>query len=379
MTYVWMISLVAALGGLLFGYDWIVISGAKMFYEKQFHLTTAFLEGWATSCALVGCLVGSLMAGGLSDRYGRKRLADPGRPVVRRHGRGRGAGAGHGRAGRLHLVRHFPHAGGMGIGLASNISPVYIAEVSPAEVRGRLVSLEPAYDRDRRALGAVCELGDRQLRRPHGHERAGGRFARCRRRLPGGVCQGVHRQVRAADPRRGGRPSFMHEQAAVPAMRRSWRFLKDTNRIKLPASYAELAHRGLVPWNETAGWRWMFGGGHDAGAAACSWRCSSCRRARAGWSRTAGMPGPGTCWPRSAAPPLPSARWPRSRPRWSTRSRRSISASCSSRGCGTILALGVDARRAAAVVRHQRHFLLCRQGVRRPPDTSRAASSGTSW
>jgi len=72
--YVWLISIVAALGGLLFGYDWVVIGGAKPFYEKYFQLDTGQLVGWANSCALLGCLLGSLLAGGLSDRFGRKIL-----------------------------------------------------------------------------------------------------------------------------------------------------------------------------------------------------------------------------------------------------------------------------------------------------------------
>ena len=69
--YIWGIALVAALGGLLFGYDWVVIGGARQFYEVYFHLTSAALVGWANSCALVGCLLGSLAAGALADRYGR--------------------------------------------------------------------------------------------------------------------------------------------------------------------------------------------------------------------------------------------------------------------------------------------------------------------
>src|SRR6476659_8901589 len=72
--YLGPVCLVAALGGLLFGYDWVVIGGAKPFYEKFFHLTDPSQQGWAMSCALVGCLVGALVSGWLSDRLGRKRL-----------------------------------------------------------------------------------------------------------------------------------------------------------------------------------------------------------------------------------------------------------------------------------------------------------------
>ena len=60
------------LGGLLFGYDWVVIGGAKPFYEKYFHLTTPFQVGWAMSSALIGCLGGAVLSGALGDRFGRK-------------------------------------------------------------------------------------------------------------------------------------------------------------------------------------------------------------------------------------------------------------------------------------------------------------------
>src|SRR6202000_1345772 len=70
--YVWIVASIAALGGFLFGYDWVVIGGAKPFYEKFFGLTSASQQGWAMSCALIGCLVGAMLSGGLSDGLGRK-------------------------------------------------------------------------------------------------------------------------------------------------------------------------------------------------------------------------------------------------------------------------------------------------------------------
>src|SRR6267154_278352 len=73
-SYVWTISTVAALGGLLFGYDWVVIGGARPFYESYFQLTSAELVGWANSCALIGCFLGSIISGGASDRFGRRKL-----------------------------------------------------------------------------------------------------------------------------------------------------------------------------------------------------------------------------------------------------------------------------------------------------------------
>src|SRR5207237_2176060 len=74
LAYVWLISSVAAMGGLLFGWDWVVIGGAKPFFQRYFQLTSEAQIGWANSCALIGCLIGALVAGALSDRFGRKRL-----------------------------------------------------------------------------------------------------------------------------------------------------------------------------------------------------------------------------------------------------------------------------------------------------------------
>ena len=133
--YLWAISFVAALGGLLFGYDWVVIGGAKPFYEKFFHLTGAAQQGWAMSCALIGCLLGAVISGSLSDRYGRKRLLILAALLFGV------SSAGTARANVFHSFVMWRIVGGMAIGLASNLSPMYIAEISPAAVRGRLVSL----------------------------------------------------------------------------------------------------------------------------------------------------------------------------------------------------------------------------------------------
>jgi SP family sugar porter-like MFS transporter len=134
-AYVWTISLVAALGGLLFGYDWVVIGGAKPFYEKFFHLANAWQQGWAMSCALVGCLVGALVSGGLSDKFGRKRLLILAAFLFVVSSLGTAMSNSFGAFVRWRV------AGGMAIGLASNLSPMYIAEVAPAPVRGKLVSI----------------------------------------------------------------------------------------------------------------------------------------------------------------------------------------------------------------------------------------------
>jgi sugar porter (SP) family MFS transporter len=133
--YIWLISIVAALGGLLFGYDWVVIGGAKLFFEKYFHLTNAAQSGWANSCALLGCLAGSLTAGALSDKFGRKRL------LIFSAFLFAVTSIGNALATNFSIFVAWRMSGGVAIGLASSLSPMYIAEIAPAALRGRLVSV----------------------------------------------------------------------------------------------------------------------------------------------------------------------------------------------------------------------------------------------
>ena len=130
------ITLVSAMGGLLFGYDWVVIGGAKPFYERFFDITSSpYLQGCAMSSALIGCLFGAMVSGWFSDRWGRKL------PLIMAAAMFTISAIGTG------MVHHFSPfviyrlIGGLGIGLASAISPMYIAEISPASIRGRLVSV----------------------------------------------------------------------------------------------------------------------------------------------------------------------------------------------------------------------------------------------
>lgn len=134
-SYVWMISSIAALGGLLFGYDWVVIGGAKPFYEKFFGLTDPNMQGWAMSCALVGCLFGAAVSGAASDRWGRKKLLLLAALLFAV------SSVATGLASTFAEFILWRILGGGAIGLASNLSPMYIAEVAPAAARGRLVSL----------------------------------------------------------------------------------------------------------------------------------------------------------------------------------------------------------------------------------------------
>ncbi|MCB0731333.1 MAG: sugar porter family MFS transporter [Ignavibacteriae bacterium] len=134
--YIFLISMVSALGGLLFGYDWVVIGGAKPFYEQFFNISSLpTLQGWAMSSALVGCLLGAMLSGVLSDRYGRKRLLIFSAFLFTLSAVGTGA------VNNFNLFIMYRILGGIGIGLASNLSPMYIAEISPATIRGKYVSL----------------------------------------------------------------------------------------------------------------------------------------------------------------------------------------------------------------------------------------------
>lgn len=135
-TYLLLIILVSAMGGLLFGYDWVVIGGAKIFYEPFFGLDgSASMRGWAMSSALIGCLVGAVMAGAWSDRYGRKKMLIIAAALFTLSAYGTGA------VDNFTWFIIYRILGGLGIGIASNISPIYIAEVSPAAKRGKYVSL----------------------------------------------------------------------------------------------------------------------------------------------------------------------------------------------------------------------------------------------
>ena len=134
-AYIFAIALTAALGGLMFGYDWVVIGGAELFYEKYFQLAGALQIGWAMSSALIGALVGAIFAGALSDKFGRKPLLlFSGFLFVI-------TSIGTGLAPNFEFFITNRLLGGVAIGIASNLSPLYIAEVAPASMRGRLVSV----------------------------------------------------------------------------------------------------------------------------------------------------------------------------------------------------------------------------------------------
>jgi sugar porter (SP) family MFS transporter len=134
--YVLFLSISAAMGGLLFGYDWVVIGGAKPFYERFFDITSSPLfQGIAMSSALFGCLFGAAVAGVFMDRYGRKI------PLMFSAFLFIFTSIGTGLFNSFSAFMVFRILGGVGIGIASNVSPVYIAEIAPAHMRGKLVAV----------------------------------------------------------------------------------------------------------------------------------------------------------------------------------------------------------------------------------------------
>ncbi|UII31676.1 sugar porter family MFS transporter [Fulvivirga ulvae] len=127
------ITVVATLGGLLFGYDTGVIGGSQLYFTEYFSFTEGE-QGWAVSSALYGCLVGALMAGFLSSKFSRKySLIFSGFLFAI-------SAWGSGIPESLTVLAIFRIIGGIGVGIASMTAPMYIAEVAPPKERGRLVS-----------------------------------------------------------------------------------------------------------------------------------------------------------------------------------------------------------------------------------------------
>ncbi len=131
-SYLYFVAVVAAVGGFIFGYDLSIIAGASLFLREEFALTPFWL-GFAVSSAVIGCIIGPLAGAGLTDQWGRKKalylcailfgISAIGTALPR----------------TMVEFYIFRILGGMGVGLASIVSPMYIAEVAPSRMRGRLV------------------------------------------------------------------------------------------------------------------------------------------------------------------------------------------------------------------------------------------------
>jgi len=134
LRFVYTCTVIAAVGGLLFGYDTAVVAGAIGFIQEKYQLSPA-MTGWAASCAIIGCMAGALIAGTLSDRLGRRPVLILAAIAFAISSMGIMIPAG------INLFIAFRFIGGVGIGLASILAPMYISEIAPAEIRGKLISI----------------------------------------------------------------------------------------------------------------------------------------------------------------------------------------------------------------------------------------------
>lgn len=134
MTRIVFLAIVAAIGGILFGYDTAVISGTTEIVKNQFRLTT-IAEGWYVGCALIGSILGVMTAGMMSDHLGRKKTMLISALMFSVSAIGCAV------CDNFNQLVVFRIIGGFGIGIVSIVSPIYISEIAPAQKRGSLVSL----------------------------------------------------------------------------------------------------------------------------------------------------------------------------------------------------------------------------------------------
>jgi sugar porter (SP) family MFS transporter len=133
--FVWKVAFIAAMGGLLFGYDFMVIGGVTVFYEKYFNLTgRPDLLGLSVGSAPIGCILGALFSMFAADKFGRKKLLIWSSVLFTVSAIWTGLAWSFTTFNIARLI------GGIGIGLAANLSPMYIAEISPTSYRGRVVT-----------------------------------------------------------------------------------------------------------------------------------------------------------------------------------------------------------------------------------------------
>jgi SP family sugar porter-like MFS transporter len=136
--YLWLLTIAASMGGFLFGYDWVVVGGAKPFYEPFFGIAGeghAAAQGWATSSAMIGCMIGAFFCFLTTERWGRKwLLAVAGLIFVI-------SAVGLAFCNTFFWYNIWRIIGGLSIGATLNLSPVYISEMVPPHIRGKFVSI----------------------------------------------------------------------------------------------------------------------------------------------------------------------------------------------------------------------------------------------
>jgi len=285
LAYLLPICLVATLGGLLFGFDTGVISGAIEPLTAKFALSV-FMKGWASGCVLIGCALGVLVVGPLSDRYGRKLAMFLSALMFFV------SAVGTSLPNDIVTFIIFRFIGGIGIGIASISTPMYIAEITPGNIRGRLVAVNQIaivgglalvyfvnYGIVRKgpqwagvpAVSAALNPVIEARHTPGALDPASGTFT-----LPVGWDQGVTRGMNCslgilADAEQQ-KPSAVvlatidavdvgQCHATIPANARAG---VDWNKLKTGGTYPQAVVTVLAPaeaWNIHTGWRWMFAGG----------------------------------------------------------------------------------------------------------------------
>jgi sugar porter (SP) family MFS transporter len=134
--YIWLLTIAASMGGFLFGYDWVVVGGAKSFYEPFFGIENSPLQqGWGTSSALIGCMIGALFCFLTTERWGRKWLIAASGIIFIISAFGTAL------SDTFYWYNVFRIVGGFSIGITLNLSPVYISEMVPPHQRGKFVSI----------------------------------------------------------------------------------------------------------------------------------------------------------------------------------------------------------------------------------------------
>ena len=266
MGYVWAISVVAALGGLLFGYDFVVISGAESFYERYFPILTAFDKGWAMSSALVGCLLGAIVSGSLSDKFGRKWLLVLAALVFVVSSIGTAL------VGSLWAFNVWRIAGGMAIGMASNLSPMYISEIAPAGARGKLVTLNQftivigIFLAQSVNWGIATQIGgsvDNTALEQHAAKNvASFEPKKIAEDLAWQVPHSQRDKLKADFEKLAAGRSGTLDAKAVQTLVKEINVDRVKNKLDEVTAHdkeIEMAGRGIVSWNVDPGWRWMFG------------------------------------------------------------------------------------------------------------------------
>jgi MFS family permease len=249
--YVMLVCVVAALGGLLFGYDTGVIAGGIGFLQQHFNLDPSFQKGWTAASALVGCTMGVSIAGLLSDWLGRKKVLIVAAVLFFVSAVGTAVPK------SVTAFVIFRIIGGIGVGAASITSPMYIAEISPARIRGRMVSVNQfaivtgfmiVYLANY-FIGACGSRIDQGRVQEH--------VARHGAVMDLGAVEDFIAK-RAGQIDREDVAAFISQQGERLNARAVVGFLKQ-HKVEVGRLDVELAGYGVPSWSVQYAWRWMFG------------------------------------------------------------------------------------------------------------------------